>query len=136
MSSVVAVTVANTVVVPPPPSQTTTYAVEFYAASLDHYFITAAQPEVDALDCGQIKGWVRTGSMIKVYVRAAPIASPMCRIYLPPLYGDSHFFSASPAECPEVIAKYPFFVYEASDVFYIDTPDAASGTCTNGDTPV
>jgi Bacterial Ig domain/Repeat of unknown function (DUF5648) len=135
-SPVVAVTVANSIKGPPPPSESTANAIEFYAASLDHYFISASQPEIDALDTGKIPGWARTGNMFKVYAQAVAVASPVCRIYIPPLYGDSHFFSASPTECSDVIAKYPFFDYEAGDVFYIDTPDAATGACPNGDAPV
>ena len=60
----------------------------------------------------------------------------MCRFYLPPGYGDSHFFSAAPGECADVRAKFPFLTYEAPDVFYIDLPDFRTGTCTGGGTPV
>ena len=31
---------------------------------------------------------------------------------LPPQYGDSHFYSATPAECAQVAQRFPGFVYE------------------------
>lgn len=36
-------------------------AVEFHHADLDHYFVTAAQGEIDDLDTGVHPGWMRTG---------------------------------------------------------------------------
>jgi Bacterial Ig domain/Repeat of unknown function (DUF5648) len=131
-SSVVLLTIANAGT--PPPIQTG-YAIEFYNAALSHYFITASQTEVDVLDSGGIAGWTRTGLSFKVYSVLGPNASPVCRIYIPPPYGNSHFFSASPAECADAITKYPYFEYEAADVFYVTSPDAA-GNCPAGDAPV
>jgi hypothetical protein len=63
-------------------------------------------------------------------------ASPVCRFYLPPGYGDSHFFSASPVECAAVLAKYPFFILESPAVFYITLPDQVTGACPAGTQPV
>jgi Bacterial Ig domain/Repeat of unknown function (DUF5648) len=117
------------------PTQITAYAVEYYDATLDHYFMTAAQSDIDVLDSGAIAGWVRTGYAFKVYAQPVDGASPVCRIYIPPGYGDSHFFSASPAECAEAIEQNPSFVYETADAFYIDTPDS-SGNCPAGDAPI
>src|SRR4029079_19231025 len=61
---------------------------------------------------------------------------PGCRFYRPPAYGDSHFYSASPAECAQVAAQYPAFVYETAATFYIGLPDAATGACAAGWSPV
>jgi hypothetical protein len=133
-SPVVVVTVANAAA--PPPILTTVEAIEFYNASLDHYFISASQLEIEALDTGHFAGWARTGQTINVYTEDAQIASPVCRFYIPPAYGDSHFYSASPAECSQVAAKFPFFVYESSDVFRVDMPDIITGACPNSETPV
>ncbi len=46
--------------------------VEFYNASLDHYFITWVPAEIAILDAGTvIKGWTRTGLSFKhLYLRA------------------------------------------------------------------
>jgi hypothetical protein len=110
--------------------------VEFYNASQDHYFITALAQEIRALDNGVFVGWTRTGYAFKAYPAATPGFTPVCRFYIPPVYGDSHFYSASPAECAEALAKYPFFVYESPSVFYIALPDTTTGACLVGTTPV
>jgi len=106
--------------------------IEFYAPNLDHYFIaTEAQPDVAALDSGAIPGWVRTGEFFRALPGPLPGTSPVCRFYIPPAYGDSHFFSASPAECAQVQVKFPFFELETPNAFYVHPPDAA-GACPQG----
>ena len=40
--------------------------------------------------------------------------SPVCRYYIPPALGDSHFFGRGAAECDATAAKNPSFVLEAS----------------------
>jgi len=42
-------------------------AVEYYHATLDHYFISDLAPDIDALDSGRIAGWARTGKAFKVW---------------------------------------------------------------------
>jgi hypothetical protein len=111
-------------------------AIEYHNAALDHYFITASQSEIGALDSGQFTGWVRTGLAINVHAQAMGSANPVCRIYLPPSYGDSHFYSASPAECAETMIRYPWFDYEAANVFYANLPDPVTGACPSGMVPV
>ena len=106
--------------------------VEFYNVARDHYFISAATQEIADLDTGVHAGWVRTGLSFKAYAAATAGASPVCRFYLPPAYGDSHFYSGSPAECAQVMAKYAGFVYETPSAFYIALPDATSGACPGG----
>jgi len=60
----------------------------------------------------------------------------VCRYYLPPTFGDSHFYSASPVECAEVRAKFPSFVFEGAAVLHIALPDTATGVCATGSLPV
>ncbi len=110
--------------------------VEYYAASLDHYFITAETVEIAVLDSGTIPGWARTGLGFAAHATATAGANPVCRFYLPPAYGDSHFYSASPAECAAVRATYPGFVYESPAVFYESLPDAITGACPGATIPV
>jgi len=111
--------------------------IEYYAPSLDHYFMAAeSQPDVAALDSGAIPGWVRTGQTFRVFAGPMLGTSPVCRFYIPPVYGDSHFFSASVAECAQVQARYPFFDYETPSAFYVYLPDAATGACAQGAIPV
>jgi len=111
--------------------------IEYYAPSLDHYFMaTEAQADIAALDSGAIPGWIRTGQTFRALLGTAVGASPVCRFYIPPAYGDSHFFSASVDECAQVQAKYPFFDYETPNAFYVYQVDAATGACASGTIPL
>ena len=86
-------------------------AIEFYHSGFDHYFVTASADEIGKLDSGYFRGWARTGYSFKVFPAegAAPAGTtPVCRFYGRPEYGlDSHFYSASPAECAAVRANAP-----------------------------
>src|SRR5207244_2964963 len=85
-------------------------AIEFYNASLDHYFVTVFSDEINKLDTGVFVGWQRTGLDFKVIdpASSSPGDTPVCRFRgLPEAGLDSHFYSASPAECNEVAQKFP-----------------------------
>lgn len=116
----------------------TVAVVEFYNASLDHYFISIDPQEISDLDTGVHKGWLRTGLGFNVHPASAAGENPVCRFYIPPQHGDSHFFSASTDECAQVLQKsttdpnYSGFVYESPNVFYIGLPDTATGACPGG----
>ena len=111
--------------------------IEYYAPSLDHYFMaTEAQADIAALDSGATPGWIRTGQTFRALPGSMVNTSPVCRFYIPPAYGDSHFFSASIDECAQVHAKYPFFDYETPNAFYVYQPDAATGACAAGTIPL
>ena len=110
--------------------------IEFYNASLDHYFMSSLAADISALDSGQLKGWARTGRSFHAYPQPTAGANAVCRYYIPPALGDSHFYSASPAECAQVRAKFPSFVLESSSVMYEFLPDANTGACPAGTTPV
>ncbi|HLX28555.1 MAG TPA: sialidase family protein [Casimicrobiaceae bacterium] len=116
--------------------------VEYYNATLDHYFITPLANEIAALDNGTIVGWMRTGYTFDGAASPGPGLSPVCRFYIPPAHGDSHFLSASPAECAAVLAKIPVdpnfggYIEETPAEFYIALPDTASGACPSGTSPV
>jgi hypothetical protein len=116
-------------------------AIEYYNASLDHYFISPLLPDIDALDSGRIAGWTRTGQTFRVYPSQAsggPNVNPVCRFYIPPEHGNSHFFSASPEECAAIRGKigtdpnYSNYVYETPNAFYVALPDATTGACAAG----
>jgi hypothetical protein len=108
---------------------TTAQVVEFYAVSLDHYFMSVDAAEIAALDAHTIAGWERTGMSFSAYLNAAANTQPVCRFYIPPKDGDSHFYSASALECAQTRARFPEFVYESPDVFHIALPDVATGAC-------
>ena len=120
-------------------------AIEFYHAAFDHYFVSALAPEIDALDAGRLVGWTRTGrgfSVLSSQGNGGPDANPVCRFYIPPQHGDSHFFSASLAECQAVLDKigvdpnYSGYVYESPNVFYAALPDTVTGACPANMVPV
>jgi serine protease len=110
--------------------------VEYYWAARDHYFITVNPAEIAALDASPPGGWVRTGAGFGAYAQATGISSRVCRFYIPPLYGDSHYFSASPEECSGVQVKFPALLEETTNAFYIDLPDLNTGACPAGTVPV
>jgi hypothetical protein len=112
--------------------------IEFYDAARDHYFMSSLQPDIDALDTQRIPGWVRTGQSFLAYATAesgGPGVQPVCRFYIPPQNGDSHFFSASIAECAAILALmqtnplYAGYVYETPAAFYIALPSIPAGVC-------
>jgi hypothetical protein len=112
-------------------------SVEFYNASLDHYFISALAPDIDALDSGRISGWARTGRVFGVFpsqIAGGAGVTPVCRIIIPPPHGDSHFFGRSLQECTDTLAKFPFMSQETANAFFITLPVA--GVCPAGTTPV
>jgi hypothetical protein len=115
--------------------------VEFYNATLDHYFISASATEIGDLDGGVHKGWARTGKSFKAYAAGSTGNTgrrPVCRLYGNPAAGlDSHFYSASPQECAATLTKFrDAWLLEASDVFEVELPDVSTGDCTSGGTPV
>lgn len=117
-------------------SAQTVDVIEYYNASQDHYFVSSLQDDISALDSGRLKGWVRTGRIFAAYPAPSATASPVCRFYIPPAQGDSHFYSASAVECAQTAAKFPTFIEESPSVMYIDLPDATTGACPAGDIPV
>jgi hypothetical protein len=120
---------------PEPVAATPVTVVEFYRASVDHYFMTIAADEIAALDSGLFAGWTRTGLTFKAYATAQPGFSPICRFYLPPP-ADSHFYSASAQECAQVAAGNPSFILESTAVMHLAVPNPLSGTCPAGTVPI
>ena len=116
-------------------------AFEYYNASLDHYFVTDLAPDIEALDSSRIPGWARTGKSFKVWPISMGFLNDVCRYYIPPEHGNSHFFSASKAECDTIASRigvdpnYSGYVLETSQAFAVALPDAA-GNCANNWTAV
>jgi lysyl endopeptidase len=108
-------------------------ATEFYNRTLDHFFISTNPVEINNLDSGATIGWVRTGLRFLVYSGPIAGANPVCRFYRAPAYGDSHFYSASPAECAATALAHPVdWIYESPNVFYVPLPNTATGACPLG----
>ena len=119
--------------------------VEYYNTALDHYFISPLAPDINALDMGLTRGWTRTGLNFKAYPSQASGGAgvnPVCRFYIRPQHGSSHFFTASAAECNEVVVQtainpsFSGYVFETPAAFYIALPDTTTGTCPAGTVPV
>jgi hypothetical protein len=108
--------------------------VEFHHAGFDHYFVTIDPLEVAGLDKGAPSGWQRTGLGFRAWLQPEPGAIRICRFYLPPGYGDSHFFSADPAECARVAVGNPAFLLESPAAMYLKAPDPLTGACADPQT--
>ncbi|MFO1304882.1 MAG: hypothetical protein U1F54_14200 [Burkholderiales bacterium] len=110
-------------------------AVEAYNAELDHYFMTWQADEIEALASGKkIKGWTATGNRIRLYTGGHADTSPVCRFYIPPAYGDSHFFGRGEAECAATAAVHPEFVLESSAFMHATLPQ--DGVCPPKTVPI
>lgn len=118
-------------------------AIEYYNATLDHYFVSPLAPDIDALDSRRLPGWNRSGQSFAVYPTGTTSdVRPVCRFYIPPQHGDSHFFSASTDECAEVLARietdpnFSGYVYETPNAFFVALPNAGNGACPEGTSSV
>jgi hypothetical protein len=115
-------------------------AVEYFAPSLGHYFITSDSNEIAVLDTGVIPGWTRTGEGFRVMPPATQpsTALSVCRFYGLPQAGlDSHFFSAWRAECDAVQQKWPtIWILETSDALAVPPQGLFGDPCANGSIPL
>ena len=117
----------------PPPAKVS--VVEYYNATLDHYFVTSLAGEQANLDAGRTPTrWTRTGKAFNAFESSSASTSPVCRFYIPPARGDSHFFGRGTVECESTATKNPSFVLEAAAFFHTILPTA--GACPGGLTPV
>jgi uncharacterized protein (DUF1800 family) len=111
-------------------AQPSATVVEFHNVRLDHYFLTADAAEAAMLDAGTlVPGWKRTGVTFRAFAHESenPAALPVCRFFGTPERGpDSHFYTASPAECA-LVKTNPDWQYE-SIAFHIEIPDG-TGRC-------
>jgi hypothetical protein len=81
---------------------------------------------------------VRTGLRFLAYTTPQAGTSPVCRFYLNPPYGSSHFYSATLSDCQALInnpVQFPGWSLETYSAFYINTPDAG-GNCPANTSPV
>ena len=119
--------------------------VEFYNQALDHYFVSPLAPDIDSLDTGRFEGWSRTGlaySAFPTLAAGGAGVNPVCRYFIPPQHGNSHFFSASPAECAVVlewigtVPSFSGYILETPNAYYIALPNTTTGACPVGTVPV
>lgn len=112
----------------------TANVIEFYHRGLDHYFISANPPEIANLDSGATTGWARTGRSFRVYPEPQLASSAVCRFYIPPQLGDSHYFGRGTEECAATAQKNSSFIYESPAVMHVFLPNA--GICPATTLPV
>ena len=88
--------------------------IEFYNASLDHYFITAFREEAAMLDAGvEVPGWKRTNFAFRSWKAGTGPGNDACRFFGTPGVGpNSHFYTINKSECEKVKAN-PDWTYEA-----------------------
>ena len=128
--------------------------VEFYNRQLDHYFISPLAPDIDALDTGRFAGWERTGLTFQAYpVEPSECGwqpppgncvgfNPVCRFFIPPQHGNSHFFSAAPADCDFILAhtttdpSFSGYIYETPSAFVMTLANTTTGACPPNTVPV
>lgn len=109
------------------PRQPKRTVVEYFNSTLDHYFISWAIGEITSLDGGTPSGWARTGKTFQTMLPGQTGASPICRFYIPPHLGNSHFFGRGTAECGATAQANPTFVLESSEFMNMLLP--ANGAC-------
>ena len=115
----------------PSTAPATVTIVEYYNAALDHYFITWVPAEIAILDAGvQIRGWSRTGTTFRTFTAPQASSSPVCRFYIPPGLGDSHFFGRGIVECTATGANNPALILEDPAFMHMILPSL--GVCPAG----
>jgi hypothetical protein len=112
-----------------------TDVIEYYHAALDHYFNTALADEIAVLDDG-LAGWTRTGYRFKAFVGDQPGSAPLCRLYIRPGYGDSHFYTADADECALRASDKTRFELETRAAMHLYLPIVTTGACPEGSVPV
>ena len=81
----------------------TATAIEYYNATLNHYFMTAFTDEQASLDAGVPPGWKRTGASFPAYSANGSGLATVCRFFGTPGLGvNSHFYTAFDFECAAV----------------------------------
>jgi uncharacterized protein (DUF1800 family) len=113
-------------------AEPTATAVEYFHASLGHYFVTTSAAEMRDVEAA---GWSRTGGEFGVFAREsdAPGLAAVCRFVRTRGFArHAHFYSADPAECASLKANAGLR-YEGI-AFYAARP--SGGQCAAGTTAV
>ena len=113
------------------PSGRPVVAVEYFNLAVRHYFLTANEAEVNALESGLFTNWRRSVGGFAVYpttLEAPAGVVPVCRFFSSQY--TSHFYTADEAECEAVKAKWPeTWTFETRNAFYVIPVDRITGDC-------
>ena len=117
-------------IIPYPPIGDEQEVIEYFNASLGHYFMTADPNEIAILDIGtRFPGWTRTGYVFKAWAISSPQGMPVCRYYGTPGIGpNTHFYSVDPNECA-ILSHQPEWTFEG---YVMRTNPALNWTCPAG----
>ena len=112
--------------------------VEYFNASLNHYFMTQNPAEMQDLDTGKHIGWSRTGKQFGAFLakQSDGRGRETCRWYASPAGLNTHFFSASRDECLLANRFGGIWTEETRNAFEIALPDLVTGTCLAQTVPV
>lgn len=110
-------------------------AVEYIHPGFGHYFVTASQQEIVALDAGAVGSWGRTGESFEVLDAGTSNAANVCRFWSGQTYAprSSHFYTPLATECA-MLRGDRAWTYEG-EAFALMLPDAA-GACAPGSLPL
>ena len=127
-------TFPGSVVAPPG----TVPVIEYYNASLDHYFITATPAEINYLDIAAVSFNPRPGELFYTWTDptlAPSDAVPVCRFYAAGLI-NSYYYTADATQCQYMKTHLAgVWALETAAAFYVLLPDA-NGNCASNTLPV
>jgi hypothetical protein len=112
--------------------------VEYFHAGYGHYFMTADETEIAALDRAPASGWARTGKTFSAYVTGPAPLVPVCRFWSDQAFApkSSHFHTPFANECAKV-KRDPTWRFERT-AFHLRLPEGLLGarTCPAGTQPL
>ena len=120
-----------------PAGPQTAKVVEYFNASLGHYFITPLFNEQRWLGSFS-SAWERTGRSFTTWIEAGPTLLPVCRFFSGQSFApkSSHFFTPYSGECA-VLKAGTIWTYE-DDTTFLRLPEGAEGArvCPIGTQPL
>ncbi|MDH5287357.1 MAG: hypothetical protein OEX23_12095 [Betaproteobacteria bacterium] len=113
-------------------------AVEYFHAGFGHYFITAIEGEIAALDTAPSSAWTRTGRTFNVFDEGPAPLAPVCRFWSDQSFApkSSHFYTPYVHEC-DLLKAGTTWRYEG-EMFSLRLPEGTPGSkaCPSGTQPL
>jgi hypothetical protein len=105
--------------------------VEYLHGGYGHYFMTADELEIAALDANEGSGWRRTGHRFNAFDSAGASLVPVCRFWSYQTFApkSSHFYTPYAAECDQLRGSAAWYFERTA--FYLALPAGlpAGATC-------
>ena len=120
----------------PPKNPGTVDAIEFGNDALGRYVahLVAGRDRDNSTRARRSRAGRAPGARSAPSRRRRPGTTPVCRFYLPPALGGSHFLGRDPAECAATAASLPDAIHESAAVMHMVLPVA--GQCPAQTSPV